>query len=74
MNFVKIETSDSETRWINLDHVSRVTLATQTQGTPILAIFFADGNRDSSLKISGSDPVNKKAIERFVAHLDAVEQ
>lgn len=73
MNFVKIETSDNETRWINLDHISRVTLATQTGGMPLLVIFFADGNRDCSWKIDGSDPINKKAIDHFVAHLNSVE-
>ena len=74
MHFIKIETNDNETRWIHLEQVSRVTVATQTRGTPILAIFFSDGNRDSSLKIDGSNVVNQKAIDLVLSHLEALKK
>ncbi len=74
MHFVKIQTSDNETRWINLEQVSRVTLGADDSGEPILAVVFADGNPDLSLKLHGSDHVNRAAIGCLTAGLDAVSK
>lgn len=74
MHFIRIETSDNEIRRINPDQVSRVTVATQTRGTPILANFFSDGNLNSNLIIDGSDAVNQKAIDLVLSHLEVVKK
>lgn len=65
MSFVRIETSDRDTRWINLDLVSRVTLGTDEAGTEVLVAMFADGDVGDSLKIRGTDEMNKAAILEF---------
>lgn len=70
MNFVKIITSDGETRWINLAQVSRVTTATESQDEPLLAVMFADANPEAVLKIHGTDDVNREAIRKFTTALN----
>ncbi|HRQ76699.1 MAG TPA: hypothetical protein PK098_12345 [Phycisphaerales bacterium] len=71
MNYIKITTSEGETRWINLAQVSRVTLATQaSSGKPLLVIIFADGEEDGRLTIHGSDAKNLAAIKSLTAYLD----
>ena len=62
MHFVKLETSDDDQRWINLNQVSRVTIGTDDSGIEVLVAIFADGDVNDSLKIRGTDEVNKQAI------------
>jgi len=72
MSFIKLMTSDNDTRYINLAQVSRVTLATDaTRGAPRLAIFFGDASQESKLQIDGSNEQDRKAIEIFIAALEA---
>ena len=71
MQFVKVETSDQDTRWINLSLVSRVTIGTDESGVEVLVAVFADGDVADSLKIRATDDVNKAAIlelERVLNH------
>lgn len=70
MKFVRIDTSDGETRWINLAQVSRVTRGTDDSGTPLLVVLLADGNPDLALRIHGTDEKNRRAIRGMLATLD----
>ena len=71
MDFLKIVTSDEETRWINFTQVSRVTVANEApRGEPILVVVFADGCPDTRLTIRGDDDVNRKCIDQITDHLD----
>jgi len=71
MHFVKLVTSDNDARYINLDQVSRVTLAKDvTRDVPVLVIFFSDADRDAKLEVEGATAADRKAIEQFVAALD----
>lgn len=73
MHYVKITTSDEETRWINLAQVCRFTLATdRAKGFPVLAIVFADGSLDDKFLINGNNAADRKAIEILTAALDRV--
>lgn len=73
MHFVKLVTSDNEARYINLDQVSRVTLAKDvTRDSNLMVIFFSDAEHDSRLEVEGDTEQNRKAIECFIASLDAV--
>ena len=73
MRYVKITTSDEETRWINLEQVCRVTLATdRARGFPVLAIVFADGSLEDKFLINGNTEADRKAIETLTAALDSV--
>ena len=62
MSFVKIETSDEDTRWINLSLISRVTVGKDETGVVVMIAVFADGDVDDALTIRGTDDVNHKAI------------
>lgn len=70
MRFVKLETSGPTTRWINLEQVSRVTLAEDSPGHRLLVVVFSDGQRDSQLRLSTEDPVDRQAIDYLVECLD----
>lgn len=73
MHYVKITTSDDETRWINLNQVCRFTLATDAaRGFPVLAIVFADGSLDDKLVLNGNNETDRKAIETLTAELDSL--
>ncbi len=73
MHYVKIQTSDDETRWINLNQVCRFTLAKDdVRGFPVLAIVFADGSLDAKLVINGSNEIDRKAIETITTELDKI--
>ena len=73
MQFIKLQTSDNDARYINLEHVSRVTLATDaTRGAPRLAIFFGDARHESKLEIVGSNDQDRKAIDGFIAAMESV--
>lgn len=70
MHFVKLETSDDDLRWINLNQVSRVTIGTDESGIQVLVAIFADGNLSDSLKIRGTDEINKQAIIKLERELN----
>lgn len=70
MKFVKVDTSDGETRWINLAQVSRVTRGTDDSGSPLLVVLLADGNPDLALRIHGTDEKNRRAIRGIMTKLD----
>lgn len=65
MHFIHFETSDGDNRWINLHQVSRVTVGKDPNGHDFLVAMFADGDVSESLKIVGSDEVNRRAITAF---------
>lgn len=73
MHFIKMITSDNETRWINLDQVSRVTL-TEDAGSMLLVLMFADGDPENCLKIRGSDKVNRVAIDTLTLALNELSK
>ncbi len=68
--YIKLETSDGEVRWINLDRVRRVTLAEETSGEPLLVIVFDDGGANDEVRIHGSDDKNRQVIQTVVSRLD----
>jgi len=73
MKYFKLAMSDTESRWINLAQVSRVTLASEAaHGAPILAIFFADARDDGKLEIPGTTPQNREVIKDLTSVLDAL--
>lgn len=73
MHYVKIVTSDEDTRWINLNLVCRFTLAHDAaRGFPVLAIVFADGSLDEKLVINGNNELDRKAIETITTELDKI--
>lgn len=65
MQFVRLDTSDNVTRWINLNQISRVTVGTEESGTEVLVAIFADGDVSDSLRILGTDDLNRESIRRF---------
>lgn len=75
MHYVKITTSEDETRWINLQQVCRFTYAHDAaRGYPVLAMVFSTGSDDDKLIITGSNEADLKAIETLTAALDAVSR
>jgi len=70
MKFVKIDTSDGESRWINLAQVSRVTRGTDDYGAPLLVLLLANGDPDLALRIHGTDEKNRRAIRAVTTQLD----
>ncbi len=70
MHFVKLETSDQDRRWINLHQVSRVTIGTDESGVEFLVAIFSDGDINDSLKICGTDEINKQAIVKLERELN----
>ena len=74
MRYIRLVTSDGESRWINLAQVSRVTLAAgeSARGGSVLAIFFADACPDGKLEIHGNTAENRQAIEKLTQALDAL--
>ena len=65
MAFVRLETSDRDTRWINLDQLSRVTLGTDRDDVEFIVAVFADGHLEDRLEIRGTDDTNVEAIRRL---------
>lgn len=65
--FLKISTPGGEQRWINLGRVTRVSLATDSGGEPVLAFCF-DGQ--DKVVLHGSDPANRAVIQQVAASLD----
>lgn len=70
MSFVKLDTSDGDTRWINLSQLSRVTLGCDSDNTELLVAIFADGHVEDRLQIRGTDDLNREAICRFLRALN----
>lgn len=71
MKFIKVQTSEGETRWINLDLVSRVTLATESgRAQPLMVITFADACPEARVQIRGGNEVDDKAIRQLTKALD----
>jgi hypothetical protein len=73
MKCAKITTSDGETRWLNLSHIIRVTLATGVDGNPLLVIVFQGAQPEALLKIHGNDETNQQAINYLIEVLDRHE-
>lgn len=73
MQYVRIDTDDGEVRWINLDQISRVTLAKEAPtGNPILVITFADTSPQARLTIQATSDANRKAIDKITSAVDAL--
>lgn len=73
MHYVRIDTDDGETRWINLAQVSRITLAKEApSGNPILVITFADTALQARLSIQATSSANRKAIDTLTSAADAL--
>jgi len=71
MRYIRIET-DEETRWINLEQVTRATLARHgSAGTEMLVLYFASSMDECTLKIDGTSKKNAAAIKVLAAALDA---
>ncbi len=67
--FLKISTSNGEQRWINLDRVTRVSLADEPHGEPVLVFSFEGNDR---VKIHGADEDARNLIRRIASSLDSV--
>ena len=74
MKLIKVETSGQTVRWINLDLVSRVTLADEPNGHRLMGLVFADGHRASQLKLDSEAPLDQGAIEQLCTELDQATQ
>jgi hypothetical protein len=70
MHFIKLSTSDGETRWINLEAVSRVTFGHDApREEEFVAIIFGDGE-EARLTIHGNTVENRQAITDLRMSLD----
>lgn len=68
MQYLKFSTTNGEVRWINLDHVTRVTNSFDADsGEPIMVMMFTDGDR---LTIHGSTAEDIAAIDSIIGMLD----
>ena len=65
MQFVQVETSDNDRRWINLHQLSRVTIGEDESSQQLLVAVFADGDIGNSLRIVGHTDLNREAIRQF---------
>ena len=74
MHFIKLATSDQDTRWINLEQVSRVTLGEEVSGVPVAVIVFSDGDLEQGLKIHGTEDVDRQAIDKLTTVLDTLSE
>lgn len=68
---LKITSGTGEQRWINLDRVTRVSMAVDSAGDPVL-VFCFDGS--DHVKIHGSDEDSRILIRRIAASLDMVAE
>lgn len=72
MEFIKFETSDGETRWINLSQVARATLGHEAStGESILALTFTAATGEAPLRIHGTDDINRATIDHIMQALDS---
>ncbi len=71
MAYIKVETSDAHRIWVNLNQISRATIGEDESGVETLTAIFTDGDAGNSLRIRGTDDINKQAItsiERALNH------
>lgn len=68
--FVRITSSDGETRWINLDRITRATLAVDAHGEPLLVLLFGEHDASERLQLRGQDETDRHAIEAITCELD----
>lgn len=66
--FMKFTSSSGEQRWINLDRVTRISMAVDDAGDPVMAICF-DG--EDRVLVHGNDEDSRILIRRIAASLDA---
>lgn len=66
--FMKVSTVNGEQRWINLDRVTRVSMATDQAGEQILVFCFDGADR---VTIHGADADSRALIKRTAASLDS---
>lgn len=67
--FLKITTGTGEQRWINLDRVTRVSLATDSSGEPVLVFCFDGQDR---VAVHGNDDAGRSLIREISGSLDAI--
>ncbi|MFO0831007.1 MAG: hypothetical protein U0637_04085 [Phycisphaerales bacterium] len=65
--FMRLSSSTGERRWINLDRVTRISLATDPSGDPIL-VFSFDGH--DQIRVHGSDNESRELIRAIAQTLD----
>ena len=71
MQYLRIE-CEGETRWVNLNHIVRATLAAKAgDGGQVLAIFFSNSSHECDLKIDSRGKGNAAAIKSLIGALDA---
>ncbi len=68
---LKINSVNGEQRWINLDRVTRVSMATESTGDPVLVFSFDGQDR---VTVHGSDEDSRILIRRIAASLDQVAE
>ncbi|MBS0196439.1 MAG: hypothetical protein JSR77_06755 [Planctomycetes bacterium] len=68
---IKINSPNGEQRWINLDRVTRVSLATDESGDPVLVFCF---DQNDQVRIHGTDPENRALIHRIATTLNAAAE
>ncbi|MFO0836571.1 MAG: hypothetical protein U0638_16525 [Phycisphaerales bacterium] len=66
--FMKFTRSSGEQRWINLDRVTRISMAVDDAGDSVMAISF-DG--EDRVLVHGNDEASRILIRRIAASLDA---
>ncbi len=66
--FLRVSTSNGEQRWINLDRVTRVSLAEDAGGDAVLIFSFDGGDR---VKIHGTDDESRALVKRITSSLDS---
>ena len=69
--FLKVSTTNGEQRWINLDRVTRVSLATDPAGEQVMAFCFDGQDR---VLIHGADEDSRILMRRIISSLDDVAQ
>lgn len=69
--FLKVTNANGEQRWINLDRVTRVSMAIDSAGVPILAFCF-DGN--DRVLVHGTDEEAQSLIRQVATALDRVTE
>lgn len=68
---MKVTGSTGEQRWINLDRITRVSLAKDTSGDEML-VFCFDGQ--DQVKIHGNDAASRELIARIKTSLNAAAE
>ncbi|MCB9838041.1 MAG: hypothetical protein H6813_01775 [Phycisphaeraceae bacterium] len=71
IRFLKVTSSNGEQRWINLDLVTRVSMAKESDGNPVLVFCFEGDDR---VTIHGVDDVSRTLIQDVVSTLDSIAE